>query len=80
MPSEFTPVTDASVFRKLAAAMWRAPNNPSIYGSLDVDATAALALLERLGARSLLPVASCQSLLANRHWAITSCQSLLGNR
>lgn len=41
----FTPIEDASSFRKLAAAMWRSPRDPSIYGSMDVDATAALAFL-----------------------------------
>ena len=41
----FTPIEDASSFRKMAAAMWRSPSDPSIYGSMDVDATAALAFL-----------------------------------
>ena len=43
--SQFTPVPDASSFRRMAAAMWRSPSDPSIYGSMDVDATAALAFL-----------------------------------
>jgi pyruvate dehydrogenase E2 component (dihydrolipoamide acetyltransferase) len=43
--SQFTPVEDASSFRRMAAAMWRAPSDPSIYGSMDVDATAALAFM-----------------------------------
>jgi len=29
----------------MAAAMWRSPSDPSIYGQMDVDATAALAFL-----------------------------------
>lgn len=41
----FTPMEDASSFRRMAAAMWRSPSDPSIYGSMDVDATAALAFL-----------------------------------
>jgi pyruvate/2-oxoglutarate dehydrogenase complex dihydrolipoamide acyltransferase (E2) component len=41
----FTPIEDASSFRKMAAAMWRSPSDPSIYGSMDVDATASLAFL-----------------------------------
>jgi len=41
----FKPVEDASSFRRMAAAMWRAPSDPSIYGSMDVDATPALAFL-----------------------------------
>jgi pyruvate dehydrogenase E2 component (dihydrolipoamide acetyltransferase) len=43
--TQFTPINEASSFRKMAAAMWRSPSDPSIYGSMDVDATAALAFL-----------------------------------
>lgn len=43
--TRFTPVDDAPSFRRMAAAMWGRPRDPSIYGSLDVDATAALAFL-----------------------------------
>ncbi|MBA3460370.1 MAG: 2-oxo acid dehydrogenase subunit E2 [Deltaproteobacteria bacterium] len=43
--TRFTPVEDASTFRRMAAAMWRSPSDPSIYGQMDVDATAALAFL-----------------------------------
>ncbi len=43
--SQFTPIDDASSFRRMAAAMWRAPSDPSIHGSMDIDATAALAFL-----------------------------------
>ncbi|MBI2568285.1 MAG: 2-oxo acid dehydrogenase subunit E2 [Candidatus Schekmanbacteria bacterium] len=46
--SQFVPVRNASSFRKMAAAMWRRPNDPVIYGSLDVDASAALAFLEQV--------------------------------
>lgn len=48
----FTPVPDASSFRRMAAAMWRAPSDPSIYGSMDIDATAALAFLDAQRART----------------------------
>ncbi len=41
----FTQVENASSFRRMAAAMWRSPSDPSIYGSMDVDATAALAFM-----------------------------------
>lgn len=41
----FTPITNASSFRRMAAAMWRAPSDPSIHGSMDVDATPALGFL-----------------------------------
>ncbi len=43
--SKFTLMNDASSFRRMAAAMWRSPRDPSIYGSMDIDATAALAFL-----------------------------------
>ena len=43
--TQFTPVEDASSFRKMAAAMWSRPRDPSIYGSMDVDASPALAFL-----------------------------------
>jgi pyruvate/2-oxoglutarate dehydrogenase complex dihydrolipoamide acyltransferase (E2) component len=41
----FKPIEDASSFPRMAAAMWRAPSDPSIYGQMDVDATPALAFL-----------------------------------
>lgn len=41
------PVRRPSTFRKMAASMWRHPRDPTIYGAVDVDATAMLALLER---------------------------------
>ena len=50
--STFTPIEDASAFRKMAAAMWRSPSDPSIYGSMDVDATAALAFLHEHATRT----------------------------
>ncbi len=43
--TRFTPVDDVSSFRRMAAGMWRSPRDPSIYGQMDVDATAALAFL-----------------------------------
>lgn len=36
-----------SGWRRIANAMWHSPDDPQIYGALDVDATAALAFLER---------------------------------
>ena len=43
--TRFTPVANVSSFRRMAAGMWRSPRDPSIYGQMDVDATAALAFL-----------------------------------
>ncbi|MBI4701243.1 MAG: 2-oxo acid dehydrogenase subunit E2 [Deltaproteobacteria bacterium] len=51
MATKFRPVHSPSTFRRVAAAMWRRPNNPSIYGSLDLDASAALAFLPEYGRR-----------------------------
>lgn len=50
MTTEFEPFPSPSAFRKLAAGMWRAPNDPTIYGAMDVDATAALAHVAKLRA------------------------------
>lgn len=50
--SRFTPQEDISTFRRMAAAMWRAPSDPSIYGTMDVDATPALAFLREHSERA----------------------------
>lgn len=50
--SQFTPQEDVSSFRRMAAGMWRSPSDPSIYGSMDVDATAALEFLRRHAERA----------------------------
>jgi len=54
--TQFTPIEDASSFRRMAAAMWRSPRDPSIYGSMDVDATAALGFLRDHGSGVKLTV------------------------
>jgi len=51
MTTEFEPVAAASPFQKLAVAMWSAPRDPSIYGSMELDATAVLAWLDDARAR-----------------------------
>ncbi len=52
MSTTFTPVTDASSFRRMAAAMWSRPNDPTIHGTMDLDVTAALAFIEAHGRRT----------------------------
>jgi len=52
MPSTFSPDRSASTFRKIAAAMWGAPNDPTIYGMLEIDAVPVLAAVEKLRAAS----------------------------
>lgn len=37
-------------WRRIAAAIWSAPNDPQIYGSLEIDATRALAFMDELRA------------------------------
>jgi pyruvate dehydrogenase E2 component (dihydrolipoamide acetyltransferase) len=46
MTAHFTPMHDVSSFRRMAAAMWSQPRDPSIYGAMDVDATPLLAFLD----------------------------------
>jgi pyruvate/2-oxoglutarate dehydrogenase complex dihydrolipoamide acyltransferase (E2) component len=46
MPTEFTPVTNASTFRRIAAAMWKHPSDPTIYGSMDLDVTETLRFID----------------------------------
>lgn len=47
-----SPQERVSTFRRLAVAAWGPPRDPSIYGSVLVDATPALAWLEGLRART----------------------------
>lgn len=48
MTVRFRGLAKPSIFRRIASVMWRAPNNPNIYGSLDFDMTRSLAYLEQL--------------------------------
>jgi pyruvate dehydrogenase E2 component (dihydrolipoamide acetyltransferase) len=48
----FAPLRAPSTFRRIAAGMWSAPDNPSIYGAMDVDATEALRFIERFRAET----------------------------
>jgi pyruvate dehydrogenase E2 component (dihydrolipoamide acetyltransferase) len=41
----FHPIEDVSSFRRMAAGMWSKPADPTIHGSMDVDATLPLAFL-----------------------------------
>lgn len=44
--SAFEPMPDVSSFRRMAAAMWSRPADPSIYGAMDLDATPLLAFID----------------------------------
>jgi hypothetical protein len=48
----FEPLEDASTFRKMAAAMWNNPSDPTIYGSMDVDVTDTLERLQAYRTRT----------------------------
>jgi pyruvate/2-oxoglutarate dehydrogenase complex dihydrolipoamide acyltransferase (E2) component len=52
MATRFRPLENPSSFRKIAAAMWRHPTDPTIYGSLDIDVSVALAYLQSYRART----------------------------
>lgn len=43
-------VKKVSTFRKIALADWRDPNDPTVYGTLEVDATPMLAFIEKVRA------------------------------
>jgi pyruvate/2-oxoglutarate dehydrogenase complex dihydrolipoamide acyltransferase (E2) component len=46
MPTEFFAAQNPSTFRRIAAAMWGRPSEPTIYGSMDLDVTHTLAFIE----------------------------------
>lgn len=52
MPSTFRPARHPSPFRRIAAAMWRAPRDPSIHGFVDVDVSETLRFLDEHKART----------------------------
>ncbi len=47
----YRPLENPTSFRKLAASMWRPPNDPHIFGSVDIDFTAGLTVIEKYNAR-----------------------------
>ena len=42
----YRELENPSSFRKLAAAMWNPPNDPHVYGLVDIEVTDALAALK----------------------------------
>jgi pyruvate/2-oxoglutarate dehydrogenase complex dihydrolipoamide acyltransferase (E2) component len=52
MATQFEGMSDASSFRRMAAAMWKNPSDPTIYGSMDVDVTETLAEIARFRERT----------------------------
>ncbi len=63
---------EQSAFRRMAAAMWRRPNDPTIYGNTEIEMGPALALIARLrgeGSRATVThlVAKSVALALARH-------------
>lgn len=48
MGPKFIPEEEASAFRRIAASVWSAPNDPTIHGSMDIDVTEALSYIQAL--------------------------------
>lgn len=48
MSPKFAPLEDPPSFQRWAAAQWRRPNDPTIYGAAEIDMTRSLELIERL--------------------------------
>jgi len=46
MPTEFFSPAKLSSFRRIAAAMWHKPSDPTIYGSMDLDVTETLRFID----------------------------------
>lgn len=46
--SKLVPFRDVGLWREVAAAVWRAPRDPSVYGTIEVDFTNGLAFLARV--------------------------------
>lgn len=44
----YSRVTSATSWRRLALATWSPPDNPTVYGTIEVDMTDSLALIERM--------------------------------
>ncbi|MBZ0121496.1 MAG: 2-oxo acid dehydrogenase subunit E2 [Sandaracinaceae bacterium] len=47
MSPKFAPLPDPPSFQRWAAAQWRRPNDPTIYGATEIDMTRSLELIER---------------------------------
>ncbi len=69
MRTAFEPVASPSAFQKLAIAMWSAPSDPSIYGSMELDATPLLGWLAAHSERPTVThaVARAVALAIERH-------------
>lgn len=48
--ASFVPLESPSTFRRIAAAMWDRPRDPTIYGYVDIDVTATLGFIDRFRA------------------------------
>lgn len=55
-PKKFTLLKNPSSWRRLSIATWRAPNDPTVYGQVEFDATNALAFLEKINETSPIKI------------------------
>jgi len=46
MPSSFSPEDNPSTFRRIAAAMWNRPSDPTIHGFVDIDVSHTLNFID----------------------------------
>jgi len=54
--SRFRPLERVSTWRRLALHAWNPPSDPTVYGSLEIDATEALEVVKDLRARTGLKI------------------------
>lgn len=84
MADRFSPMDRPSPFRRMAAAMWRSPEDPTIYGSVDIDATRLRVYLDEQRRRHGLKVtvthavARAVALVFGRHPELNSKVRLWG--
>ncbi|MBI4412202.1 MAG: 2-oxo acid dehydrogenase subunit E2, partial [Deltaproteobacteria bacterium] len=56
MPKIFHPLKNPASWRRISIATWNAPNDPTVYGKLEIDAGQAVAYLEKLNRESPIKV------------------------
>lgn len=47
----FSPVRQPTVFRKIAISIWRRPNNPQLFGDIDIDYSSARSFISQYNER-----------------------------
>ena len=52
----FVPLKNPASWRRISIAAWKPPNDPTVYGKLEIDATQAVAYLEKLNRNSSVKI------------------------